>query len=76
MSESDWTWKFTQRAASQFEELDMHTRDRIVSKLTRLSSPNGEIQPITSNPSPAAPSQNSELASIVSPAYLIMMSSS
>lgn len=36
MNETDWTWKFTQRAADQFDELDSHIQDRIVSKLDEI----------------------------------------
>ena len=32
-SDDDWTWKFTPRAADQFDSLDPHVQDRIVSKL-------------------------------------------
>ncbi|SEH68830.1 hypothetical protein SAMN05192561_1381 [Halopenitus malekzadehii] len=32
-SDEDWTWKFTPHAADQFDGLDHHVQDRIVSKL-------------------------------------------
>lgn len=32
-SDEDWTWKLTPRAADQFDSLDGHVQDRIVSKL-------------------------------------------
>ncbi|WP_436902646.1 type II toxin-antitoxin system RelE family toxin [Halovenus halobia] len=32
-SEEDWSWQFTPQAADQFELLDGHVQDRIVSKL-------------------------------------------
>jgi mRNA-degrading endonuclease RelE of RelBE toxin-antitoxin system len=35
-SEANWTWKFTPRAADQFDGLDPHVQDRIVSKLDEV----------------------------------------
>jgi mRNA interferase RelE/StbE len=35
-SENDWTWKFAPRAADQFDGLDAHMQDRIVSKLDEV----------------------------------------
>jgi hypothetical protein len=35
-SSSDWTWKFTPQATSQFGELDPHVQDRLVSKLDEV----------------------------------------
>ncbi len=35
-SDDDWTWKFTPRAADQFDSLDPHVQDRIVSKLDEV----------------------------------------
>ena len=32
-SEDDWTWKFTPQAVDQFDSLDPHVQDCIVSKL-------------------------------------------
>ncbi len=32
-SEGNWTWAFTSQAAEQFDKLDPHIQDRIVSKL-------------------------------------------
>lgn len=32
-SDDGWIWKFTPRAADQFDSLDAHVQDRIVSKL-------------------------------------------
>lgn len=36
VSEEDWTWKFSPRAATQFDGLDTHIQDRIVSKLDEI----------------------------------------
>jgi mRNA-degrading endonuclease RelE of RelBE toxin-antitoxin system len=36
MASEDWTWKFTPRAADQFDTLDPHIQDRIVSKLDEV----------------------------------------
>ena len=35
-SDVDWTWKFTPRAADQFDSLDTHIQDRICSKLDEI----------------------------------------
>ena len=35
-SDGDWTWKFTPRAADQFDSLDVHVQDRIASKLDEV----------------------------------------
>ena len=35
-SNVDWTWKFTPRAADQFDSLDTHIQDRICSKLDEV----------------------------------------
>ena len=32
-SEDGWSWKFVPRAADQFDSLDPHVQDRIISKL-------------------------------------------
>ena len=55
MSETDWTWKFTQRAADQFEGLDVHIQDRIVSKLDEIvesewRDPTDFLEPLTGGP--------------------------
>jgi len=34
--DEDWTWKFTPRAADQFDSLDPQVQDRIVSKLDEV----------------------------------------
>lgn len=55
MNETDWTWKFTQRATDQFEELDTHIQDRIVSKLDEVvesewRDPSDYLEPLTGGP--------------------------
>lgn len=55
MSETDWTWKFTQRAANQFDGLDMHIQDRIVSKIDEVvesewRDPADYLEPLTGGP--------------------------
>ncbi len=35
-SDDDWTWKFTPQAAEQFDSLDLHVQDRVVSKLDEV----------------------------------------
>ena len=54
-SSSDWTWKFTPRAASQFGELDPHVQDRLVSKLDEVvnsewRTPDEFLEPLTGGP--------------------------
>jgi mRNA interferase RelE/StbE len=54
-SEDDWTWKFTQRAATQFDSFDTHVQDRIVSKLDDVISSNWRdptdfLEPLTGGP--------------------------
>jgi mRNA-degrading endonuclease RelE of RelBE toxin-antitoxin system len=36
MTSDDWIWKFTPRAADQFDSLDPHVQDRLVSKLDEI----------------------------------------
>lgn len=55
MNETDWIWKFTQRATDQFEELDTHIQDRIVSKLDEVvesewRDPADYLEPLTGGP--------------------------
>ena len=59
-SSSDWAWKFTPRAASQFDELDPHVHDPLSQNSTRLSPLNGELPMSSSNHSPAVRSRNFE----------------
>ena len=54
-SDDDWTWKFTQRAANQFDSLDPHVQDRIVSKLDEVvesewRDPDEFLEPLTNSP--------------------------
>ena len=54
MSE-EWTWAFTERAAGQFENLDEHVQDRIVSKLDEVvgsewREPTAFLEPLTGGP--------------------------
>ncbi|NLV08301.1 type II toxin-antitoxin system RelE/ParE family toxin [Haloarcula rubripromontorii] len=54
-SSSDWAWKFTPRAASQFDELDPHVQDRLVSKLDEVvtsewRTPDEFLEPLTGGP--------------------------
>ena len=55
MNETDWTWIFTQRAADQFDGLDPHIQDRIVSKLDEIvdsewREPADYLEPLTGGP--------------------------
>lgn len=56
MTSSDgWTWEFTAQAANQFESLDPHVQDRIVSKLDEIVAsewrdPEDFIEPLTGSP--------------------------
>ena len=55
-SENDeWTWKFAPQAADQFDGLDVHIQDRIVSKLDEVISsewrdPGDYLEPLTGGP--------------------------
>ena len=54
-SDEDWTWKFTPRAADQFDGLDHHVQDRIVSKLDEIvedpwRDPGDYLEPLTGGP--------------------------
>ncbi|MEM4781162.1 MAG: type II toxin-antitoxin system RelE/ParE family toxin [Halalkalicoccus sp.] len=55
MPEGDWTWKFTPRAANQFDRFDSHVQDRIVSKLDEVvdsewREPSDFLEPLTGGP--------------------------
>lgn len=55
MSEINWTWKFTPRTADQFEGLNAHIQDRIVSKLDEIvesewREPSDYLEPLTGGP--------------------------
>ena len=52
---SDWTWTFTPRAVDQFDSLDAHVQDRIVSKLDEIvdsewRDPDAFLDPLTGGP--------------------------
>lgn len=54
-SEDDWDWKFAPRAANQFDSLDPHIQDRIVSKLDEViesewREPGEFLEPLTGGP--------------------------
>jgi len=54
-NEGDWTWKLTPPAADQFEDLDPHVQDRIVSKLddvvdSEWREPDDFVEPLTGGP--------------------------
>lgn len=53
--DDNWTWKFTPRAADQFDGLDAHIQDRIVSKLDEVVGsewrpPEDFLEPLTGGP--------------------------
>jgi len=53
--EADWTWAFSTRAADQFEGLDGHVQDRIVSKLDEVvfsewRDPDDFLEPLSGGP--------------------------
>ena len=55
MNETGRTWKFTLRAADQFDGLDPHIQDRIVSKLDEIvesewRDPGDYLDPLTGGP--------------------------
>ena len=54
-SDADWTWKFTSRAADQFDGLELHIQDRIVSKIDEVvdsewRDPDDFLEPLTGGP--------------------------
>ena len=54
-NEDDWDWKFTREALDQFETLDVHVQDRVVSKLDEIAGsewrePNDYLEPLTGGP--------------------------
>lgn len=54
-SEEDWAWTFTPRATDQFDGLDPHVQDRIISKLddvvdSEWRDPDDFLEPLTSGP--------------------------
>jgi len=51
----EWSWKFTPRALDQFESLDPHVQDRIVTKLDEVvesewRDPTEFLEPLTGGP--------------------------
>jgi len=53
--DAEWTWKFAPRAADQFEGLDPHVQDRLVSKLDEVVTaewrdPADYLEPLTGGP--------------------------
>ena len=53
--DDDWTWKFAPRATDQFDSLDPHVQDRIVSKLDEVvesewRDPGEFLEPLTGGP--------------------------
>jgi mRNA interferase RelE/StbE len=53
--DGSWTWKFTPRAADQFQTLDPHVQDRITSKLDEVvdsqwRDPDDFLEPLTGGP--------------------------
>ena len=55
MTSEEWTWAFTPRAADQFDGLDGHVQDRIVSKLDEVvasewRAPLDYLEPLTGGP--------------------------
>jgi len=54
-SSDDWTWGLSPRAADQFDGLDAHVQDRIVSKLDEVVAaewrdPSDYLEPLTGGP--------------------------
>ncbi|WP_424017078.1 type II toxin-antitoxin system RelE family toxin [Halorientalis pallida] len=54
-SDDDWIWTFTSQATDQFDELDPHVQDRIVSKLDEViesewRDPVDFLEPLTGGP--------------------------
>lgn len=55
MRNEDWTWRFTPPAVEQFEGLETHVQDRIVSKLDEVveaqwRDPGDHLEPLTGGP--------------------------
>lgn len=55
MTSEDWTWAFAPRAADQFENLNGHVQDRLVSKLDEVVAsewrePADYLEPLTGGP--------------------------
>jgi len=55
MTSDGWTWSFAPRAADQFDGLDPHVQDRIISKLDEVVAsewrePDEFLDPLTGGP--------------------------
>ena len=55
MAANDWQWTFVPRALDQFESLDPHVQDRIVTKLDEVvdsdwRDPDEFLEPLTGGP--------------------------
>jgi mRNA-degrading endonuclease RelE of RelBE toxin-antitoxin system len=55
MTSEAWTWRFTPRAADQFDGLETHVQDRIASKLDEVvesqwRDPDAFLEPLTGGP--------------------------
>lgn len=55
MASEDWTWRFSQTAAAQFEAREGHVQDRIVTKLDEVveaqwRDPGDHLEPLTGGP--------------------------
>jgi len=55
MTSDEWEWALSSRAADQFEDLDAHVQDRIVSKLDDVTTsewrdPGEYLEPLTGGP--------------------------
>jgi len=55
MTNDGWTWSFAPRAADQFDGLDPHVQDRIISKLDEVVAsewrePDEFLDPLTGGP--------------------------
>lgn len=53
--DGEWTWKFAPQATNQFDGLDDHIQDRIVSKLDEVigsewRGPDDYLEPLTGGP--------------------------
>jgi mRNA interferase RelE/StbE len=53
--DESWTWKFAPRAADQFEVLEHHVQDRLVSKLDEIvddqwRDPSDYLEPLSGGP--------------------------
>lgn len=54
-TEAEWTWAFSRQAAKQFDGLDSHVQDRLVTKLDEIVAdewrePADYLEPLTGGP--------------------------